>query len=118
MHTPKVADGGARVLLAAHLTLAFAGTSPAEHDGAVDVPGGHPTAVRLVNLPHPLDLVTQPDDLCSVLIHALLLHPYQFMVTFEHGKQIGANNPRAGVQIDDIDAPWWKPRYAGARRVL
>lgn len=35
-----------------------------------------------------------------------------------HGKQIGANNPRAGVQIDDIDAPWWKPRYAGARRVL
>ncbi len=35
-----------------------------------------------------------------------------------HGKQIGANNPRAGVQIDSINASWWKPRYAGARRVL
>jgi cell wall-associated NlpC family hydrolase len=34
------------------------------------------------------------------------------------GKQIGANNARVGVQIDRIDAPWWKPRYAGARRVL
>lgn len=34
------------------------------------------------------------------------------------GKQIGANNPRAGVQIDSINASWWKPRYAGARRVL
>lgn len=35
-----------------------------------------------------------------------------------HGKQVGANNPRAGVQIDKINAPWWKPRYAGARRIL
>lgn len=34
------------------------------------------------------------------------------------GKQIGANNRSAGVQIDSINAPWWKPRYAGARRVL
>lgn len=34
------------------------------------------------------------------------------------GKQIGANNPRAGVVIDSINAAWWKPRYAGARRVL
>lgn len=34
------------------------------------------------------------------------------------GKQIGANNPRAGVQIDSIHAGWWRPRYAGARRVL
>lgn len=34
------------------------------------------------------------------------------------GKQIGANNPGAGVKVDSIHAPWWKPRYAGARRVL
>ena len=34
------------------------------------------------------------------------------------GKQIGANNARVGVQIDRIDAPWWKPRYAGAVRIL
>lgn len=35
-----------------------------------------------------------------------------------NGKQIGANNPRAGVVIDSINSPWWKPRYAGAVRIL
>jgi cell wall-associated NlpC family hydrolase len=35
-----------------------------------------------------------------------------------NGKQIGANNPRAGVQKDSINAPWWKSRYAGAVRIF
>jgi cell wall-associated NlpC family hydrolase len=35
-----------------------------------------------------------------------------------NGKQIGANNPSAGVQIDRIDSPWWRNSYAGAVRVL
>lgn len=35
-----------------------------------------------------------------------------------HGRQIGANNPRAGVEVDRIDSPWWRNSYAGAVRVL
>lgn len=34
------------------------------------------------------------------------------------GKMIGASNPRADIQIDSINAPWWRNKYAGATRVI
>lgn len=34
------------------------------------------------------------------------------------GQMVGANNPRTGVVIDDIDSSYWSQRYAGAGRIL
>ena len=34
------------------------------------------------------------------------------------GKMIGANNPRSGIRIESINAPWWQGKFAGAGRVI
>ncbi len=34
------------------------------------------------------------------------------------GKMIGANNPRSDIKVESINAPWWRSKYAGARRVI
>ena len=34
------------------------------------------------------------------------------------GRMIGANNPSRDVVIEPINGSYWKPRYAGARRVV
>lgn len=34
------------------------------------------------------------------------------------GKMIGANNPRSGIRIESINAPWWRNKFAGAGRVI
>lgn len=35
-----------------------------------------------------------------------------------NGKMIGANNPRSGIRVDSINAPWWRNKFAGAGRVI
>lgn len=35
-----------------------------------------------------------------------------------NGRMIGANNPRRDVVIESINSSYWKPRYAGARRLV
>lgn len=35
-----------------------------------------------------------------------------------HGKMIGANNPRRDVVIESINNSYWRPRYAGAGRLI
>jgi len=34
------------------------------------------------------------------------------------GKMIGANNPRSDIQVESINAPWWRNKYAGATRLI
>lgn len=34
------------------------------------------------------------------------------------GKMIGANNPRSGIRVESINAPWWRNKFAGAGRVI
>lgn len=34
------------------------------------------------------------------------------------GKMIGANNPRSDIQVESINAPWWRNKYAGATRII
>lgn len=34
------------------------------------------------------------------------------------GRMIGASNPRVGIRIDSIHAPWYRPKLAGVGRVL
>ncbi|NQU38179.1 MAG: C40 family peptidase [Actinobacteria bacterium] len=34
------------------------------------------------------------------------------------GRMIGANNPRSDIQIESINAPWWRNKYAGATRII
>ncbi|MGV1037221.1 MAG: C40 family peptidase [Candidatus Nanopelagicales bacterium] len=35
-----------------------------------------------------------------------------------HSKMIGANNPRSDVSINRINDSYWRPRYAGAARLI
>lgn len=34
------------------------------------------------------------------------------------GRMIGANNPRSGIRIESVNAPWWRGKLAAAGRVI